>query len=143
MNVVDASVWVSSLVVNDVNHEASRRWLDRQLAEGHPLYGPWIVLPEITGAIVRRTGSKAIAESTQREIEGLVGSILTLDALDEALARESARLTIELGLRGADATYVAVAARRSSTLITWDREQRERSASVVSVASPADDLDGN
>jgi predicted nucleic acid-binding protein len=66
----------------------------------------------------------------QRELEGL-RSMLTLDDLDEALARESARVAIDLGLRVADATYVAVARRRGVALITWDREQRERSASLI------------
>jgi predicted nucleic acid-binding protein len=72
--------------------------------------------------------------------DGLIGFGLFLETVDEDLARESARLAIDLGLRGSDAVYVAVALRHSYTLVSWDREQRERARSVVDVASPADDL---
>jgi len=141
MSVVDASVWVSSLVTEDVNHDASRRWIDRQLSEGRPLYGPWILLPEVTGAVARRVGVGTLAQWVQHQIDGYLGQLLILDDLDEELARESARLAITLGLRGADAVYVAVAVRRGIPLVTWDRDQRERSAAVVPALTPADDLD--
>jgi predicted nucleic acid-binding protein len=141
MSVVDASVWVSSLLTEDVNHEASRRWLDRQMAEGRPLYGPWILLPEVTGAVARRSGiGRGRTQRVQQQIDSYLARLLILDDLDEALARESARLTIDLGLRGADSVYVAVAVRRGIPLVTWDREQRERSATVVRAVTPGDDL---
>ena len=37
MTVVDASVWVSRLVPQDVHHEASRGWLAHHLARGGDL----------------------------------------------------------------------------------------------------------
>ena len=141
MSVVDASVWVSSLITEDVNHEASRRWIDRQMAEGRPLYGPWILLPEVTGAVARRVGLGALAQWVQHQIDGYLGRLLILDDLNEELARESARLAIALGLRGADSVYVAVAVRRGVRLVTWDREQRERSSAVVPTVTPADDFE--
>jgi hypothetical protein len=43
-------------------------------------------------------------------------------------------------LRGADAVYIAVARRYSSILVSLDREQRERAATVVTARTPTDVL---
>ena len=43
-----------------------------------------------------------------------------------------------LRLRGADATYVAVAQRLDLPLITWDREQLERASRLITVRSPVE-----
>jgi hypothetical protein len=47
--VVDASVWVSRLVHNDINHQLSRQWLDEQITATRPLYSPTLLLPEVAG----------------------------------------------------------------------------------------------
>ena len=49
--VVDASVVVSRLVAHDVNHDASRRWLMRHVADGGLIIAPTLLLPEVAGAI--------------------------------------------------------------------------------------------
>jgi predicted nucleic acid-binding protein len=49
--VVDASVFVSFLVPQDILHEPSRTWLRRQLTSGIPLIAPIILLTEVGGAI--------------------------------------------------------------------------------------------
>jgi len=54
-----------------------------------------------------------------------------------ALARE---LAADYSLRGADATYVAVARRHGCTLVSLDREQRERAAALVPTRTPAEAL---
>jgi predicted nucleic acid-binding protein len=138
--VVDASVWVSGLVHTDINHRESRRWLDEQLAAPRQLYSPTLLLPEVAGAIVRRTGRPRLAQQALADLGGLMGFGLVLESVDDALAGESAGLAIDLGLRGSDAVYVAVARRYGFPLVSWDREQRERAAAVVEVASPVDDL---
>ena len=51
MTVVDASVWVSRLVPQDIHHAASQRWLEEQAAGGDL----------VAGAISRRTGRGELA----------------------------------------------------------------------------------
>jgi len=46
---------------------------------------------------------------------------------------DAASLAAELGLRGADATYVATAARLNLPMVTLDRDQRERAARRVKI----------
>jgi predicted nucleic acid-binding protein len=53
--------------------------------------------------------------------------------VDHGLADAAAALAARLRLRGADATYVAVASRLGVPLVTWDDKQRQRAASLVTI----------
>lgn len=136
MIVIDASVWVSRLVSGDVHHEASRRWLAEQIAQGMPIVGPSLLLAEIAGAISPQTGRPRLARSALRLLERVPG--LRLLPLDQRLGTMAGQLAATLGLRGADAVYVATARMLGVPLMTWDLEQRERGGRVVSVRSPPD-----
>ena len=61
VTVVDASVWVSRLVPQDVHHAASRRWLEEQAAGGDLLISPTLLLAEVAGALSRRMGQSELA----------------------------------------------------------------------------------
>ncbi len=134
--IVDASVVVSRLVLHDVHHEASRRWLARHVAGGGLVIAPALLLPEVAGAVARRTGKPRLARRAVEAVLRLPG--LRLIPVDEALARTAARLAGRLRLRGADALYVATAADLGLALVTWDTEQRERAARLVEVLVPDD-----
>jgi len=137
MRVVDASVWVSRLVPQDVHHSASRRYLEERAAAGGPLVAPVLLLAEVAGAIARRTGAP---EPGRRALEGLLRFPgLRLVTVDRHLGQEMARLAANLQLRGADAAYVAVAIRLGLPLVTWDREQALRAASRIPVLTPEED----
>src|SRR5437773_1369529 len=79
--------------------------------------------------IARRTRDRKLA---RRAIERLLRlSTLRIVTVDWRLAEHAASLAADLRLRGADATYVAVADRLHLPLVTWDREQRERAKEAV------------
>ena len=128
--VVDASVWVSRLAPQDVFHTPVKTWLDRQRTAGVELLSPAFLLPEVGGAISRRT-APAFGRQAIDLLQNLPG--LRLVEMDAALILEAAHLAAELGLRGADATYVAVAARLKLPLVTLDEDQMSRAAKRVSI----------
>jgi predicted nucleic acid-binding protein len=133
--VVDASVIVSRLVPHDTNHEASRHWLTRHIAAGGLVIVPALLLPEVAGAVARRTGRPRLA---RRAVDAVLRlPELRLVPVDDVLAHTAAGLAGRLRLRGADAIYVAVAAGLSLPLVTWDSEQRERAGRLVEVLTPA------
>jgi predicted nucleic acid-binding protein len=132
--VVDASVWVSRLVPADAHHAAVARFLERARKEETALLSPAMLLPEVAGAVGRRTGDPRLARRAAAALSDLPG--LTIVALDAPLVRLAARLAGDHGLRGADAFYVAVASRLGVPLVTLDREQRDRAARCVEVAAP-------
>jgi predicted nucleic acid-binding protein len=132
--VIDASVWVSRLVPQDAHHAISRRWLERYISSGGLLVAPVLLLAEIAGAIARRTGEPDLA---RRALEGVLRvPNLRLVSTDPQLGKEAARLAADLRLRGADAMYMAVAHHLNIPLVTWDRQQRERAAGMISVRMP-------
>jgi predicted nucleic acid-binding protein len=132
--VVDASVVVSRLVSHDTHHEVSRDWLARHVAEGGLIVAPALLLPEVAGAVARRTGEPRLALDALHAVQRLPG--LRLVPIDEALALEAARLAARFRIRGADAVYVAVASDLRLPLVTWDGEQRDRAERVVQVLAP-------
>lgn len=133
--VIDASVWVSSFVPEDVHHGISRGWLDRELEQGSPLTVPTIVFPEIGGALARRTGSPELGIRSAELIRAYPNLLIV--ALDIGLSEISAELAARNRLRGADAVYVAVAFRLKLPLITWDAELLARASSVIPVHTPS------
>jgi predicted nucleic acid-binding protein len=68
-----------------------------------------------------------------REFAAALGRLphLVLVPLDATLAGQAADVAAQYRLRGSDAVYAAVALRFGSTLVTLDREQRERVTGVV------------
>ncbi len=138
--VVDASVWVSRFVPGDEYHLLSRSWLATMLTRGDNVASPALLLPELAGAIARRTGFVDLATRAVELIqEHLTVRLIPIDAL---LAEEGARLAGKLRLRGADAVYVAVANQLGIPLITWDHEQLTKGGRVATVLTPGQALKG-
>lgn len=132
MHVVDASVWVSRLVPQDVHHTVSRDWL-RQ-ASGDILAEPILLLSELAGAIARRTRQAYLGRQAVRRV--LAVPTLRLTAVDRELGSLAAALAADYRLRGADAVYAALAYRLNIPLVTWDNEQIMRLQGVIQVGVP-------
>ncbi len=132
--VVDASVWVSRLVTDDVFHIASRRWLTQHAKDGGQWVAPALMLAEVVGAISRRTSKPELANRALNHLLKLPG--LRLVALDRRLGKAAALLAASAALRGADAVYAALAQHLSIPLVTWDEEIGQRASDVVTVMQP-------
>jgi hypothetical protein len=55
--VVDARVWVSYLLDEDLHHTASEQWLDDWLLDDGTIVIPLIALPEVAGATLGDQGT--------------------------------------------------------------------------------------
>lgn len=128
--VVDASIWVARLVLEDVFYKPVKEWMAARLSDDDQFLAPSLLLAEVGGAISRRT-TPALGLKVIEQIQDLPG--LQLVEMEDSLLHEAAQLAAELGLRGADSTYVAVAARLEIPLITLDVDQRERAARRIKV----------
>ena len=132
--VIDASVWVSRLVPNDMFHAPVKAWMEQGRSQGVVFLSPALLLPEVAGAISRRTGEPGLAHRAAETLAQLPG--MRLVEMDQSLVLEAARLAADLGLRGADSLYVALAARLNIPLLTLDEDQKTRAESVIPVHSP-------
>lgn len=134
MIVVDASVWVSWLVEHDAHHAQSRRWMRERVARGDRIAIPGLTLAEVAGAVSRRTTSPMLGHQAARGMMRL--SALQVFASDRRIAITAARVAADLKLRGADATYVALAHVLEAPLVTWDQEQAQRASAMIVVVPP-------
>jgi predicted nucleic acid-binding protein len=132
--VIDASAWISYLLPSDALHAPTRAWLGPCLVARNGVAGPVIVLPEVAGAVGRRSGKPAHGHRAVRALRLIPR--LDLVGLDAGLTDLSIRFAADLGLRGTDATYVAVAYQLGLPLVTWDQEQLNWGASVVQTRTP-------
>ena len=131
--VLDASVWVSRLVSKDEFHGSVKSWMEEQREAGVQFISPALLLAEVGGAISRRTGEPRLGKKAITQLENLPG--LRLVEMDNELVRQAAKLAAELGLRGADSMYVAVARQLDLPLVTFDVDQRERAGERIAVHS--------
>jgi predicted nucleic acid-binding protein len=131
--VLDASVWVSRLVSQDEFHEATKAWMEEQHEGGVHFISPALLLAEVGGVISRRTGDPKLAKRVIAQLESLPG--LRLVEMDNELMGVAASLAAELGLRGGDSIYVAVAHQLNLPFVTFDADQRERAQVRVSIQS--------
>jgi predicted nucleic acid-binding protein len=103
-----------------------------------PVIVPRLLLAEIAGLIRRLTRDPIRARLVVDAWRAF--QHVQFIPLDNALIDTAAEIAADYALRGADATYVAVARRHNCTLVSLDREQRERAAAIVTTRTPAEAL---
>lgn len=131
---VDASVFVSAFTPSEPAHAASHSFLRHITEHGHPIFLPTLAIVEIAAAIGRGQDQPELGSAFASEVSQLPQ--VTLIGLDASLAQEAADIAARHRLRGSDAVYAAVARRFATTLVTLDREQKDRAAAVVKVRHP-------
>jgi predicted nucleic acid-binding protein len=138
MYVIDASVHVADARPQEPHHAQARALLARVAAEDHPVYLPEIVLAEVAAAIsrgLRRIDLAAALVAALRRVPQF-----QFVPVDSALGDLAAEIAAQYRIRGCDAVYVALAQQRAATLITLDRQQRDRVPPHVIARSPAEEL---
>jgi predicted nucleic acid-binding protein len=128
--VLDASVWVARLVTQDEFHQAVKEWMAFQRQEDGQFVSPSLLLAEVAGAISRRTNA-SFGRRALHQLNILPG--LRIVDMNNALIHAAADLAANLGLRGADSVYVAVAMQLEIPLLTFDVEQKERASTAIEV----------
>ena len=133
---VDASVFLNAFNPYEAGHEESHRLLAQMQAI--PIIVPTLLLPEVAAAVSRGRDDADLARRFSANLRHLPH--LFLVPLDQTLADQAADIAAQHRLRSSDAVYAAVALRFGSTLVTLDREQRERVAAVIPTCLPAEAL---
>jgi predicted nucleic acid-binding protein len=131
MVVIDASVWVARLVPQDAFHQPVKDWMAARREENMLFISPALLLPEVAGAVARRTGSEEMAMQAVAALESLPG--LKLIEMERNLVSAAASLAARLRLRGADAVYVAAAEYLKLPLCTLDEDQALRAGYAVRI----------
>jgi predicted nucleic acid-binding protein len=138
VHTLDASVFARDFDVRDPEHATCHALLQQLAAAAIPVVVPTLLLAEIAATISRERrdpiGARLAVEALRAQPH------IQFIPIDDTLAQEAAELAADYALRGADAVYVAVARRHGCTLVSLDREQRERPAAIITTRTPADAL---
>ena len=135
MPVIDASVYVSLANDGDSYHDRCFQWFEASVREQQPMAAPGLLLVEVAASIRRLTGSTKLARRVLSELQE--DELIELYPLTAARSEAAAEIASSIGVRGADAVYLALAGELGETLITLDRQQLERGKRVVDVPRPA------
>ncbi len=133
---LDASVWLSALSPTERDHVECMSLVSSLIERGIALHQPGLFVIEVCATVARRTRNRALATEAGRATLGVPG--LVVHALDHELAAEAAEIAAACALCGADAVYVATARRMDATLLTLDRELRERAEPMAAVRTPGE-----
>ena len=132
--VIDASAWVSRITLQDSNHPAALSWIDRHLLNGGLFVAPILLVTETAATVSRISGLSARGHLAASGLYAMPE--MSLVQIDQALVDKATELAANLGLRGADAYYVAVAKILDLPLVTFDKEQLSRASSVIETIRP-------
>ncbi|NCC36092.1 MAG: PIN domain-containing protein [Chloroflexia bacterium] len=138
MYTLDANIFVRDASPNDPEHATCHALIAQLYQRTTTIVVPFLVLPEIAGAL-----SRSFRDPMRARLEvDLLRDLRHIQfvPLDATITHEAAELAADRALRGADAVYVAVARRYGCALVTLDREQRERAALVVRTLTPTEAL---
>jgi predicted nucleic acid-binding protein len=131
---IDSSIFVTAFLPKEPAHAASKRLMLNVRQQCIPVMVPFLVLPEISAALARGRGKPEAAKAFVREMRNLPN--VPLIDLDEGIADLAVEVAAKHCLSGSDAVYGAVAPRFGTELVTLDKEQPDRLATLVTVHAP-------
>ncbi len=134
MFTVDASVHLNALNPQEERSAESRALLQALHGQPLPVFAPLLLLVEVAAGVARARNDNRQAVALAATLRSVPGQVLV--PLDDHLADAAARLAAAYRLRGSDAVYAAVAEFYGTTLITLDRQQRERLPATIATLTP-------
>jgi predicted nucleic acid-binding protein len=131
--VLDASVAIASLRPNELSHQAARARV-RRLASGDDVAVlPSLFVADVAGALARLGFDPAAIDTFVGTLTSAPHEVVTVGP---KRGHAAARIAVATKLRGADATYVWLAAREGVPLCTLDREILARGVTACQVLAP-------
>ena len=135
MVVVDASVWASQFIAQDVNYEASKTWITQFVNESGTLIELNFLLLEVAASIARQRVTDIEAKKIVIDMKES-SDIIKFMPLNTRLLQVAIDVAADLQLRAGDAIYVAVAYQRHIPLVSWDKEQLQKASKIVQTYTP-------
>ena len=120
--VLDASAFVASISVHELQHQAARAALAR-VSPTTPFVVPELFRIEVMAALARRGESDALLDTV---IAYLCTNRFVTVPMDARAADSAMQVARTARIRAYDAVYAALALDRGSPLLTFDRELTAR-----------------
>jgi len=128
---IDSSVIVASLREQEGAHQKSKAFMTEVIEGEHTAYESTIVPVEVTAAIRRRTGSRKLARQVKQNLLNLDSFIFC--GLSKSRMESAARIAEKVSLKGMDAIITQIAQEKDTSLVTLDKELKNKAKSVVEI----------
>lgn len=132
--VVDASVLVSRLMPPEINHNASKLWVERFTVEEGLLVAPSFLLIEVAAGVSRQTRQPSVSKKAIEDLNN--SNVIQFISMDEVLTQAAVDVATNLQLRAGDAIYVALAHQLNIPLVSWDKEQLQKASTIITTYTP-------
>ena len=126
---IDANVWVAVYDPTDFFHKASTAFLRATTDRSISITGPAFVAVETACALARRGNKPNIGREVYDAL--YANPSLALEPLTPELLATATHLGTTMGLRAADALYVAAAERTGTQIVSWDNELVRRAGAIT------------
>ena len=133
---VDANVWLAASGAREPFHADSAAFLLTAITQSVDFVEPRLALVEVAASSARRTHGAAEGRDAADRLTRVPG--VQFFDLDEARAESASDLASRLFLRGADATYAALALEHQCGLVTLDHELHVRAAAEEATFTPVE-----
>jgi predicted nucleic acid-binding protein len=134
--VVDANIWLAASDPHEPFHTDSAAFLRAAITQSVEFIEPNLALVEVAASTARRTQDAAVGHEAANRLKRAPG--VQFFDLDIVRAESASDFASRLFLRGADATYAALAHEHQCGLVTLDEELRARASSEVATFTPAE-----
>ena len=128
---IDSSVIVASLREQEGAHQKSKAFMTEVIEGEHIAYESAIVPVEVTAAIRRRTDSRNLARQVKQNLLNLDSLIFC--ELSKSRMESAARIAEKVSLKGMDAIITQIAQEKDTSLVTLDKELKNKAKSVVEI----------
>lgn len=131
---IDASVLISAAHGNESESHRSQSFLENIHQQKETVFFPEIVIPEMASGITRATGKPDLAAQFTRALREIPNFVFV--PVDNQMADLACEVIYRIGVRSADALYIALTWKYNLTLVTLDREQLEKGKEIILTRLP-------
>ncbi|MBI4009778.1 MAG: type II toxin-antitoxin system VapC family toxin [Candidatus Aenigmarchaeota archaeon] len=128
---IDSSFFVSLFLERDENHKKAVEIFREIALKDYAKTTSYLALPEVVGAIRRRTGSINMAHMVEETLKSWAEGLITFEELENDRIFSAVETAVRLGVRGSDAIFVSLAKEADSKFLTFDEEIKRKAKNNV------------
>ncbi|MBI2547014.1 MAG: PIN domain-containing protein [Candidatus Aenigmarchaeota archaeon] len=123
---IDSSFFVSLLLNGEKNHKKAAEIFRELIMKDCEKFTSYLALPEVVGAIRRRTNSANLAYMAEETLKSWIGNMISFKELTSDRIFSAVEATVKFEIRGADAIFVSLNEETDSELLTFDDELKKK-----------------
>ena len=123
---IDSSFFASLFLERDGNHKKAVEIFRELIIKDYEKFTSYLTLPEVVGAIRRRTNNVNMAYMVEETLKSWTESMINFREVTNDRIFSAVETIVRLGIKGADAIFVSLTTETGSELLTFDDELKNK-----------------